>query len=742
MQESKEMFLTITRQGKNGEIEEIVPTHSMRKEKKEEKKFDLEVEVIKGDQREETESSGENQSSQTEEQIKTSENYESDKIESVSEKRYVSDVIGSDYKEWENRDIVLITAPTGSGKSHFILYVFLKWIIEQDKQNQEIARQSNSDQQIFQPKVLYLVNRKVLKKQLEEELNRGVEDELFECLQNNRKSINDYITFSTYQSIEKGLTGKDPGATINFLQQFNCVIYDEAHYFYSDSDFNTYTALSFDCLRKEFDCKLQIFMSATMKKLEEYLRMDKPVYLPFENTRLDPILMANPGHGRRFRTDEERFISYEVEKDYNYVDVDIVVNIEDLANSIQYSSAKWLVFVDSIPLGKEFMSLLINGDEVKEKDVVFIDAEYQKDCEASKVIDELAIKDYISRRIVIATAVIDNGVSFHDKQLRNIAIMADTEETFIQMLGRKRQDGLKLNLYICKRGIDHFSRRYESVKRKLDFYKKYKNAINAIYDCYEFANPPANIKKYPQMQIKPYTDLYHRTFSYLLVETIIGQSIPEDYRRIINYENCLQKQRVIDDILHKNSSEYKCMCYFVGGLIAFNNFSIQKCRELKHFYRQMKKELETDENAFIRQQLKWLKFPPEKINYIIQNQADKFREQIKDILTPILNRELNTEKKNELTGKVSKNKSGESLSATNSSRELRESLSHFINELSYDLRKKLISKKADRGLSDKDFNACMEQADLPFRMKRTGKSKFVIFDASVSQDTLETEPEN
>lgn len=135
--------------------------------------------------------------------------------------------------------------------------------------------------------------------------------------------------------------------------------------------------------------------------------------------------------------------------------------------------------------------------------------------------------------------------------------MADTEETFIQMLGRKRQDGLKLNLYICKRSVDHFSKRYESVKRKFDFYEKYKNDINAIYDCYEFAYPPANIKKYLQMQIKPYTDLYHRIFPYLLVETIIGQSIPEDYRRIINYENRLQKQRVIDDILHKNSSEYK-----------------------------------------------------------------------------------------------------------------------------------------------------------------------------------------
>lgn len=734
-------FLTIIRQGKNGEIEEIeVPTQSMRKEKK---KFDIEVEVIKEAPREETESSGENQSSQTEEQIKTSENSESDKIESAFEKRYVSDVIGSDYKEWENRDIVLITAPTGSGKSHFILYVFLKWIIEQDKQNQEIDYQWDSNQQIPQPKVLYLVNRKVLKKQFEEELNRDVEDELFECLQNSGKNLNDYITFSTYQSIEKGLTGDSPRATISFLQQFCCVIYDEAHYFYSDSDFNTNTALSFDCLRKEFDCKLQVFISATMGKLKEYLKKDKPVYLPFENTCLHPIPMINPGHGHNLRTYKERFISYEVEKDYNYVEVDIVENIQDLANNIQYSSAKWLIFVDSIPVGKEFMSLLINGNEVKEKDVVFIDAEYQKDCEASKVIDELAIKDYISRRIVIATAVIDNGVSFHDKQLRNIAIMADTEETFIQMLGRKRQDGLKLNLYICKRGIDHFSRRYESAKRKLDFWKKYKNTINEIYDCYEFAYPPAHIQKYCKMQIKPYTDLYHRTFPHLLVKTLYGELQLEDYRRIVNYENRLQKQRVIDDILHENSSEYKCMCYFVGGLIAFNNFSIQKCNDLKNFYIRMKNKLETDEDAFIKQQLEWLGLSSDMVNCVIRNYSDKLREQIKDILNPILDRELSTEEKNELTGKVSKeskNKSGESLSATNLSGGL---LSHFINELPCDLRRKLISRKKDRGLSEEDFNACMEQADLPYRMKRIEKSKFVIFDISVSQDeSVIEEPEN
>lgn len=728
------MDIRILRQGENGEMEELRPSA-----KKEEKKIDIEVNIIKGTPPEETESLEKNQNKQYEYELKLSENSENSKIESASGKRYVSEVIGSEYKKWTRTDIISITAPTGSGKSHFILYVFLKWIIEQSKLNQSVL------------KILYLVNRKVLKKQLEEELNRDVEDELFDCLKGSERILSDYITISTYQSIEKGLSGDTPWNTIQFLQKFCCVIYDEAHYFYSDSDFNTYTALSFDCLRKEFDCKLQIFMSATMKNLEEYLKQYTPVYLPFDNTIREPRLGLNSGNGKIFRDKSERVVSYSVENNYDYVKVEYTDTIQDLAAEIQCSTAKWLVFVDSIPFGKDFKNLLIKETEVKETDIVFIDAEYQKDYEAFKDIEQLSIKKLINRRIVIATAVIDNGVSFHDKQLRNIAIMADTEEMFIQMLGRKRKDGLKLNLYICKRGIDHFSKRYESVKRKLDFYKKYKKDIDDIYYCTEFAYPPPGIYRYPPMQINPYTDLYYRTISALCVKTIRGQQIQADYRQIVNYENRLKKQReIMDVILRQNcNDEYKSMCYSVNGLIAFNNFSIQKCINLKHFYGQMKKELETDEDAFVKQQLKWLGFPSDMENCVIQNYTDKLRNQIMGIVVPILNKTLSTEQKDEFTGKVSKKtntKFDKPLGAeqkdalnVNLSKEL---LLYFINKMPCDAKKKRDMKKKDRGLSDKDFNACMELADLPYRMKKLNKSSFVIVDMSISQDALTEESEN
>ena len=47
----------------------------------------------------------------------------------MKELQYVSDVIKEEYKYWAAGDVVLLTAPTGTGKSHFVLYDLLKWAI-------------------------------------------------------------------------------------------------------------------------------------------------------------------------------------------------------------------------------------------------------------------------------------------------------------------------------------------------------------------------------------------------------------------------------------------------------------------------------------------------------------------------------------------------------------------------------------------------------------------------------------
>lgn len=72
------------------------------------------------------------------------------------ERRYISDEIGNEYLKWTYGDIVFITASTGAGKSHFILNVYLDWIIQKGG------------------RLLYLVNRRILREQLQNEVNTEI----------------------------------------------------------------------------------------------------------------------------------------------------------------------------------------------------------------------------------------------------------------------------------------------------------------------------------------------------------------------------------------------------------------------------------------------------------------------------------------------------------------------------------------------------------------------------------------
>ena len=48
-------------------------------------------------------------------------------------KKYITDEIGEKYKEWGAGDKVFITAPTGTGKTHFILNILLPYAAKYNK---------------------------------------------------------------------------------------------------------------------------------------------------------------------------------------------------------------------------------------------------------------------------------------------------------------------------------------------------------------------------------------------------------------------------------------------------------------------------------------------------------------------------------------------------------------------------------------------------------------------------------
>lgn len=171
-------------------------------------------------------------------------------------KKAVEKKIGKEYREWCVGDCIFIDAPTGSGKTTFILKTLLPYYCGQEK------------------KILYLVNRRILKEQIEEMVTELPHEQYAA------------IKIELYQEIERrivagstqydGKLGADSHDGYNYsllgkLSDYDCVVCDECHYFLADSNYNTNTIFSFRWVQDVFRNKLCIFMSATIHELQSYI---------------------------------------------------------------------------------------------------------------------------------------------------------------------------------------------------------------------------------------------------------------------------------------------------------------------------------------------------------------------------------------------------------------------------------------------------------------------------------------
>lgn len=583
-----------------------------------------------------------------------------------NERQYIEEVIGNKYQEWEEGNEIFITAPTGAGKSFFILEVLLPMVIDK------------------KVKMLYLVNRRILEIQIEKEIRK-------KCYKKGMTfdQARQYIEVVTYQSIEQGvLNGQTKDYECNW-KNVKYIIYDECHYFYADSQFNTYTELSFDFLKRIFDNKIQIFMSATMDNMQEIIKKRCPVYLYGEN--------RNRGFGDQKIFNNKQF-EYSIEKKYDYVDLFVFHDVEDLpqiiVDNVQNDSEKWLIFTDSIEKGKKLCKVLLEeftndeneiGSSFSKDDVIFLDADYSKDDEAVQAVNELAERQIVSKKIIVTTPVMDNGISFHDKELRNIVILADTEEIFIQMLGRKRQDGGRVKVYVCQRSALHFQRRYMNYKNTLEFYEKYSQDFQRIH--------AGNI-----------TGFNRRYYN-------------------INIDHRYQ-QKILSGIL-KSEIAYrsaKKLCYFTNGIISVNQFALKRCIDLRNYYKDMAERMQEDEFAFVKKQVEWLGLDYDKINESILQSKEETRQRYKQTIESNIKELMECEKFDSgMNQKYLKE---------NCEKEILYFLKGDdanIIRLRKEVKKKTRDLHADpRPLSVKNFNFLMEILELDYMMKKIGKDFQII----------------
>ena len=99
----------------------------------------------------------------------------------------------------------------------------------------------------------------------------------------------------------------------------------------------------------------------------------------------------------------------------------------------------------------------------------------------------LEVNQRFDCRVLVATSVLDNGVSIIDDTLKNIVVDTTDKVQLMQMFGRKRlADGEQINLYIANKSVDDISGYIQSnneVLKNIDasYYIDYLKVLDGCY---------------------------------------------------------------------------------------------------------------------------------------------------------------------------------------------------------------------------------------------------------------------
>ena len=310
-------------------------------------------------------------------------------------KKYITNIINEDYKNWNEGDFILLNAGTGNGKSHFIKNTLYDYCKENNK------------------KILFISNRDNLRKQNIKEL----EDKL------------DIITCINYQKIEfqNKYDWHSLLDTYIWLSDFDYIVSDESQYFFTDSTFNTFTDLSLQNIlnaKNTNKIPIKIFMTATPTLIKSYFT-DKNISIK----------------------------EYVIDKDYSYINrvvfyYDQILLEENILDNIQ-EDERLLYFCKSAEKSYE----LYKKYESKSS---FICSKYNKRFSSyicNEELKNIIENEKFNSQMLFTTMCMDNGVNIKDSSIKTIIIDCDDIDTLIQCLGRYRNiNDNKVDVYIRAKG--------------------------------------------------------------------------------------------------------------------------------------------------------------------------------------------------------------------------------------------------------------------------------------------------
>lgn len=336
------------------------------------------------------------------------------------------------YHCWQPGESVFLDAPTGSGKTTFVLERLVPYAL---RSNQE---------------VLFLSNRYLLREQVKAKVakTQRLPAEDLDWLEQVEEF--EGITILSYQKlqilVEKGMEEKYYRS-----ERYRYVVFDEAHYILEDSLFNPKIKFLLNYIERMFSTK--VFMSATISEVKTFLLRNGLLgkIMQGSETKVDDFLkwaVLDTVMGRTMNLFWKRIWFYYVPAEKKEIHVKYFENYEEITEVMNRSSEKWLIFLSNKTGMKNWERQLripcdvIHAGERKEE-----------------VVEEIIQHEKFTKQALITTKLLDNGVNFKDTQLKNVVIDAISETEFIQMLGRKRfmQGDEYLTLYIPKKSVRYFS---------------------------------------------------------------------------------------------------------------------------------------------------------------------------------------------------------------------------------------------------------------------------------------------
>ncbi len=359
--------------------------------------------------------------------------------------------------------VILLNAPVGSGKTTFCIEDLWTSCRIQDRN------------------LLLLVNRAALRGQLVQKVMKTQGLEGIEVEERGYIEF-DSLTIASYQYLERifrnSLNPIDERIGAHQVTDFSYVVCDEIHYLISDSVFSpSVTYLTH--IPRAFHGAVRVYMSATLTPVRRTLLQLENIHDCYEDHEFDltktllPFRYIETGLRSRTINDpwqlERAVLELDAaEADFTYLRPVIFEESMALEYLIireveQGNTGKWLAFVESKDEGMRVKSVL----QHKGIPAAFVSSDKMEPDDAEALSNVLSEGSY-KVHVMLATPVIDNGVSIVDQSVSNLVLSGFEEIQGIQQVGRIRLQSHEqtVRLFVCRHSAEFFNRKRHSLHMK------------------------------------------------------------------------------------------------------------------------------------------------------------------------------------------------------------------------------------------------------------------------------------